>query len=155
MTEELKALLSSMLDNKELVAMAAYLEARNQGPEGITAVCLVIKNRHDLWGQSYQQVCLGKNQFECFDKAEELAERIARHWDTVIAEDKALTRCYAIAQAVVDGKLPSFIGKSTCYKRYDCRSPWFDKEIKAEKLIEQCRIKDHVFYVEKRFLNRA
>ncbi len=140
------------LTEQELVAVTGYGEARDQGPEGILAVCSGIRNRRDLWHQSYRQVCLAENQFECFVRQAHVLAPIAKAWDSHLLADKALTRCYAIAHDVVVGAAPSNVGKSTFYKRFDCVSPWFEKQIAAGKLIEHCRINDHVFYLERRFV---
>ena len=140
----------------QLVALTAYLEARNQRSEGIQLVCSIIKNRHDLWKRTYAQVCLaaqkGRFEFQCFDAEAALACDIAAHWESRLASDKALTLCFAVSQSTIEGSIPSNVGPSTFYERFDCASPWFQRQIKAGKLYEYCQIGDHVAYAEARFL---
>jgi len=151
MDDALKALLLAH-DADELVALLAYLEARNQESEGMQGVCCVVKNRHDLWRQSYPEVCVAPNQFECWDKEGAFAREIIKNWDIRLTSERALTMCYALAGVVIEGTLPSNVGLSTFYERWDRNSPWFVKEVKEGKIVPTVRIKDHVFYSERRFL---
>lgn len=153
MTKEDAAIYAALADD-ELVAVTAYGEARNQKKEGILAVCAAIYNRHVLWHQRYREICLGRNQFECFETQAHVLLPIAKHWDSRITGDKALLLCYALARAVVEGTLPSNVGKCTFYKRFDCLSPWFNRQIAAGKMVEYGRILDHVFYLETRFATK-
>lgn len=140
-----------LLSDDELVALTAYLEARNQQVEGITAVCAVIKNRRDLWKQTCRRVCLADGQFECFKKEAALASEIVKNWEVRLTSDRTLTITYSIARAVLEGTVPSNVGQCTFYERYDRKSPWFTKEVAAGRLREFCRVGDHVFYLETRF----
>lgn len=148
------------LSDEELVVLTCYLEARNQGPEGMAAVAGVIMNRHHLWGQDVRAVCLWPGQFQCFDAEKVLAEKIAGNWEESLVSDHALTLAYANGMAVVNGSLASGIGRCTFYERYDCShdadgkpvpSPWFRKQLRRGAFVEYKRIRDHVFYLESRF----
>ncbi len=133
------------------MALTADGEAEDQGHNGMQAVCEVIRNRHDLWHQTYQQVCFTAGQFECFDKEE--AKMIAgaeAFLNGQIGTYLAIAKL--IAQEVMSGEYTALVPKCTFYKRFDAPSPWFDKELAEGKMIRVTQVAAHVFYAETRFL---
>jgi hypothetical protein len=138
----------------DLAALTCIGEAEDQGQAGQVAVLSVIKNRHDLWKQTYQTVCLGAGQFECFDKEGLKLVQIARGMlgtGDPFVMTPTQTQIVGLAETVLTGETASNVGLSTFYKRFDAPSPWFEKEIAAGKFVEHSRIGEHVFYEETRF----
>ncbi|MDD5459988.1 MAG: cell wall hydrolase [Phycisphaerae bacterium] len=99
------------LDDKKLLALTLYGEARGESDEGIIAVATVILERvnHAQYGDSVPAVVLAKRQFSCFNHDDTQYGRmvaIARNYDLWLEHDQALAHCYEIASALIDGKIP-------------------------------------------------
>lgn len=75
----------------ELVCGVVAAEARGEGLEGQMAVAQVIKNRHELWGKSINEVCTAKGQFakpaKTFDETTYTAVHRVFRYDAKVFEE--------------------------------------------------------------------
>jgi spore germination cell wall hydrolase CwlJ-like protein len=100
------------LDDRQILALTLYGEARGESAEGKIAVGSVILERvdHRAWdGKTIQEVCLKKYQFSCFNAGDPNLGKltaIAENWDAAMATDPALNDCYGIACGLIDGRIP-------------------------------------------------
>jgi len=137
----------------DIGALTVYLEARNQGMDGMLAVAFVIMNRANLWNKPIVNVCYDANQFSCYlsnNKQYTLAVETAKTWP--IDTDKALQEAMAAFTCALNKTIESPVGKATFYKVEGTKNDWFDKQIAIGKFIKKCQIGKHIFYEEKRFL---
>jgi hypothetical protein len=137
----------------DLAALTCMGEAEDQGSEGQIAVLSVIKNRHDLWGQDYQSVCLASNQFECFDKLGEKLIPIARNllYEVICPRTPSQSAILVLAEGVLLGKIPGNVGRATFYKRRDVPSAWFALMVTEGKFEILKEVGAHVFYLETKY----
>ena len=152
MTPEDKKFLLS-LSKPQAIALTAYGEAEDQGLSGLLAVAFVIMNRHRLWAKGLRETCYSED-FECWHTANKRYPKlmaIAKNWDATLKVNKALNDSLIAAETVIAGKTKSIISLCTFYKTVGAKSPWFDGEIKRGKLRPYSTIKNHTFYIEKRF----
>ena len=100
------------LDEKQVMGLTIYGEARGEPIEGKIAVGTVILERvdHRDWdGTTVKEVCLKRRQFSCyneFDKEYGKMLHIAENWDASIATDFCLMNCYTVAVGLLSGKIP-------------------------------------------------
>jgi len=100
------------LDDKRIMALTDYGEARGEKREGQIAVGSVILERveHRGWdGKTIQDVCLMPGQFSCFlpdDPNFESLKMIAGDWDAKYYKSIVLQTIYAIASGLIDGTIP-------------------------------------------------
>jgi hypothetical protein len=114
-SNELKELLLDTfghLDDKQLLALTVYGEARGETKYGKMAVCSVILERvdHRKWdGDTIQEVCLMPYQFSCYlpgDPNFKALKIIAQDWDNKYKSSPVLQSCYHIASDLIDGIFP-------------------------------------------------
>jgi N-acetylmuramoyl-L-alanine amidase len=112
---ELKALLQDTfghLDDKQLMALTIYGEARGESEEGKIAVGSVILERvdHRNWdGKTIHEVCLCPFQFSCFlpnDQNFKSLKLIADDWDMKYMRSMDLQDCYHTAFDMLAGRIP-------------------------------------------------
>ena len=112
---ELKELLLGIfgdLDNKQIMSLTLYAEARGESQDGKIAVGSVILERvdHRDWdGKTIQDVCLKPYQFSCYlpgDPNFEGLRMIAKDWDNKIKSSVSLAACYQVASSMIDGIIP-------------------------------------------------
>ena len=100
------------LNDKQLLALTIYGEARGERPIGQIAVGSVILERvdHRDWdGKTIQEVCLMPYQFSCYlpeDPNFPKLKAIAENWDAAIDQTSSLHHCYRIAAGLLDGVIP-------------------------------------------------
>ena len=100
------------LNDRQILALAIYGEARGEPAEGKIAVGSVIMERvdHRDWdGKTVHEVCLKKYQFSCFNPGDPNRGKLlnlAEHWDEAMVTDPALNDCYTIAHGLLDGTIP-------------------------------------------------
>jgi hypothetical protein len=100
------------LDERQILALAIYGEARGEPAEGKIAVGSVILERvdHRAWdGKTVHEVCLKKYQLSCFNPGDPNRGKLlnlAEHWDESMVTDPALNDCYTIASGLLDGTIP-------------------------------------------------
>jgi hypothetical protein len=125
------------LDDRQLLALTLYGEARGERTIGKIAVGSVILERvdHRDWdGRTVREVCLMPYQFSCFlpdDPNFPKLQKIAAAWDENFQESASLRDCYRIASELLDGATPrdAIIAKfhATQYKTLACEADWADK----------------------------
>jgi hypothetical protein len=112
--DELQKLLNETfgsLDDKQLLALTIYGEARGEVYKGLIAVGSVILERvaHRGWdGDTIKEVCLMPWQFSCFlpnDPNFAGLKNIVSHWDASYRQSKVLQNCYAVASGLMDGTI--------------------------------------------------
>lgn len=100
------------LDDKQLMALTIYGEARGESEEGKIAVGSVILERvdHREWdGDTIQEVCLMPYQFSCFLPADpnySALKLIAQDWEAKYLRAHDLQDCYHIACEMIVGQIP-------------------------------------------------
>ena len=149
MTPEEKKLFTA-LTSSQLMALTIYGESEGEKFAGKLAVGFVIKNRATLWKKSIADVCLARNQFECFNDRNArlpLLVRIAKEFNF---NATAFHHCCLAAEGVMNTDLPSNVGRATFYKASGCKSPWFDKVVVAGKLVKVAEVGRHEFYEERK-----
>lgn len=141
-----------------IVALTLYGEARNQSRAGQEAVVWVIRNRMRQWKQTAATVCLGKNQFSCWNEGND-----PNHIEVLLLTSQALNQsvpanpawllALRITDDVLGDRVPDPTGGATYYcTKAHLESPasqgdWFHRNI-VNRLRESGRIGDHVFYAE-------
>jgi hypothetical protein len=148
------------LNDEHLMALTIYLEAEGETTAGKFGVGYVISNRSDLWHKSVPDICLQKNQFECFNTGNPrlaIGIKIAQDFIGTHAKDINLQHSLEASRAIF-GKTTYFpltrdviknrVGLATFYKTLTVKSPWFDKMIAKGRLKEVTTIGHHVFYEE-------
>jgi len=136
------------LDDKKLLAICLYGEARGEKIGGKVAVASVIMNRvkkGGWFGDTLQKVILKPKQFSCFndnDPNRITLVMIAQNWDYYLNKYKALQDCYYVAEKIIDGDLKDSVSGATHYKTIKCHAAW------AEKMKLLAVIGNHEFYLE-------
>ena len=95
-------------------------------------------------------ICVQKNQFECFNDGNPRLP-ILKSMAICFVPEGAVNRSLLAARTALSNNCKGNIGRATFYKRGDCYSPWFEKEILRGKLIEVATIGHHDFFEEDRF----
>lgn len=112
--DELKKLLLSIfghLNDKQLLALTTYGEARGEGRDGMIAVGSVILERveHREWdGDTIKEVCLMPWQFSCFLPSDPnfiALKMMALSFDNQYARSITVQKCYAVACGLIDGTI--------------------------------------------------
>lgn len=112
---ELKALLISTfghLDDKQLMGLTIYGEARGECDEGKIAVGSIILERvdHRDWdGKTIREVCLMPFQFSCYlpnDPNFTALKCIAQNWQSTFIRSMDLQDCYHTACDLIAGRIP-------------------------------------------------
>ncbi|MDE2020188.1 MAG: cell wall hydrolase [Patescibacteria group bacterium] len=88
--------------DQQIAAATAYMEASNQGADGIRAVMHVLFNRLQFapkYGSTIADICLRPWQFSCWNTSDPNRRRLATVDDT----DPILSDCIATYDAVVAG----------------------------------------------------
>jgi spore germination cell wall hydrolase CwlJ-like protein len=137
------------LDDKKLMALCLYGEARGEPLSGKIGVASVIMNRvkkNGWFGSTIKKVILKPKQFSCFNEQDPNRRRlimIAQNWDYFFQKDKTLRECYSIAERVIEGiTFQDNVFGATHYKTVKCIASWADKM----KLV--AIIGNHEFYTE-------
>lgn len=136
------------LDDKKLLAICLYGEARGEAMGGKVGVASVIMNRvkKGKWfGDTVQKVILKPKQFSCFngnDPNRITLVLISQNWDIYYKKYKALQECYYVAEKVIDGDLKDSVSGATHYKTKKCKVAW------ADKMKLMAVIGNHEFYLE-------
>ncbi len=100
------------LDDKQIMALTIYGEARGEGEEGKIAVGSVILERvdHRDWdGDTIQEVCLMPYQFSCYLPADPnypALKLIAQDWESKYLHSMDLRECYRISCDMLSGLIP-------------------------------------------------
>jgi hypothetical protein len=100
------------LDDKQLMSLVIYGEARGEGRAGAIAVGSVILERveHRNWdGDTIKEVCLMPYQFSCLlpDDPNYIALKItAKNFEAQRLRSQALMICYDIASGLIAGTIP-------------------------------------------------
>jgi len=100
------------LDDRQILALAIYGEARGESADGKIAVGSVILERvdHRAWdGKTVSEVCLKRKQFSCFNPGNPNRGKllhIAENWDEEMVTNPALNDCYTIACGLMNGTIP-------------------------------------------------
>ncbi len=138
-----------------IMALTIYGEAEGERFAGKLAVGFVIRNRSDLWRKTVSDICLQENQFECFnDGNPRLPKLVKIAQDFERINDDALSASLAAARGVTSD-LKSNIGRATFYKTITCRSPWFEKVVKAGTLVKVAEVGNHEFFAETKYASRS
>jgi len=101
-----------VLDDKQLMGLTIYGEARGEGHEGMIAQGSVILERvdHRNWdGNTIQEVCLMPYQFSCYLPADPnyiALKLLAQTWDEQYKLSSTLRNCYGVASGLIDGTIP-------------------------------------------------
>ena len=131
-----------MAFGKELALMTIYMEASDQGTEGIHAVAWVIANRvrSGKWGKTPGEVVLAPEQFSCWNTGNTNRIRMAKAsgedpiWGEIaMAFNEAMT--YQPPSDPTGGAMYYF-------------NPKLAKPSWAEHMKQTVTVKDHVFYRE-------
>ena len=116
-----------------LLLEAGYYEARGESDKGIAAVMYVILNRvnHKAWASTVEGVLSAPSQF---------SYRFDGSMKKGFAEKEQRDRIAVIAMKVVEGKIPSPVGKAVFYHSTQVSPSWKNK-------VEYVgRIGSHLFY---------
>jgi len=143
------------LDDKQIMGLTIYGEARGEPDEGKIAVGSVILERVDKksWmGKSIQEVCLKPYQFSCYlpnDPNFPQLKNIANDWDNQYNISQVLQNCYGIASGLIDGSIPRTpeIAEAHAYQYLTVallNSPNCPSWVKSMK--EVCRVGAQVFF---------
>ena len=112
--DELKKFLLDIfgkLDDKQLLALTIYGEARGESRSGKIAVGSVILERveHRGWdGDTIHEVCLMPYQFSCYLPADPnfpALKLLAQEWEEQYALSSTLRECYAVASGLIEGAI--------------------------------------------------
>lgn len=127
-------------DPIDVLARTAYGEARNQGKEGIQAVCNVVMSRvahPKWWGTDVIGVCLKPAQFSCWLYNDPNLKII----EDVTLDDPIFVTCHDVATQAVQGKLADITNGATSYYAKSIKTPkWALGKTPCAK------IGDHIFY---------
>ncbi len=141
----------------QILTLCTYGEAGKEGDEGIKAVLCVIRNRvlnlaryadSEITNKStaWHGVILKQKQFSCFnpgDPGREKLLRFAEMWDTTIAGNSYVKKCYQYAQQLLSGQLPDVTSGATHYHANYVSPSW------APELVYLGTIGAHLFYQDK------
>lgn len=154
MTPEQKAIFLK-LSPLQLMALTIFGEGEGEKFAGKMAIGFVIHNRSELWRKTIPYICLQENQFECFNDGNPRLPKllkIAQDFDGT--NNDALAASLAAAEGVT-GNLISNVGLATFYKTITCKSPWFEKVVKAGTLVKVAEVGNHEFYSETKYAKEA
>jgi hypothetical protein len=143
------------LDDRQLMGLTIYGEARGESEEGKIAVGSVILERveHRDWdGKTIHEVCLMPYQFSCYlpnDPNFKSLKLIADDWQNKYIQSRDLQDCYHIAFDMLTGRIPRTAAiaenHATQYLTTDLRkSMKCPKWIKDMKLV--ATVGAHEFY---------
>lgn len=139
------------LNDSEAALLTLYLEARNQGKDGIAAVATVIVNRAEKWKRPIMEICFQPKQFSCYNATDpqyQLAVTLANDIDKAL-RDKQFDLCKLVwddGDKEIEGQL-----KDCLYYRVigsGKEGDWFDNSIKSGKIVKVCEIHQHEFFKE-------
>lgn len=100
------------LDDKQLMSLTIYGEARGESRDGQIAVGSVILERveHRAWdGDTIKEVCLMPYQFSCYLPSDPnyIALKIsAKNFEAQLLHSRSLRLCYDIASGLIAGTIP-------------------------------------------------
>lgn len=107
-------------DARDIIERVCAAEARGEGLEGLCAVAQVIKDRGDLWGRDYVDICLSKAQFAKPYKGE-VSDEVKRAVSLVFDEGVRVIDGYAThfyAWKLIDA--PSWTENKTLVAEIGC-----------------------------------
>ncbi|PIR86406.1 hypothetical protein COU13_01110 [Candidatus Kaiserbacteria bacterium CG10_big_fil_rev_8_21_14_0_10_43_70] len=136
------------------LALTMYFESRDESFVGRLAVANVVHNRvrDNRWPDSIRGVVtdgLGRGKscdfsFMCDGKSENPWRHRPKHWMKWL---QIRAEAYIIWLAYLIATNPDVTDGAVFYKRHDTKSPWFEKEIKADKIeLVQKNLGAHEFY---------
>jgi spore germination cell wall hydrolase CwlJ-like protein len=133
------------LNDKQSLGLTIYLEARGESEMGKVAVGSVILNRvTEGYGNSIKGVVFAPRQFSCFNSDDIQYDRatwIAKNWKFAYQNLRSLRECYAVALALIEGTMDSFLKLgATHFKTVKCSAYW------AKKMRLIATIGAHEFY---------
>ena len=107
----------------EIVARTIYGEARSHDEEDAMAIACVIRNRvgYRNWPNNFTDVCLQPLQFSVWNEGDAGRARMLR---AVKGKDEWFDRCYAIAEAVIAGRIDDKTRTSTHYHTRAVKPRW-------------------------------
>lgn len=134
------------LSGSALLTITMWLEADNQGVEGMVAVGHVIRNRvlkPGWWGNTWRSVILHPWQFSCFNEGNE--KRVNQAMDLWEKRHEQKNPQFKAARylscGIIDGHLPDNTkGANHYYKLFSPFPSWAKGEIPLTL------IKDHIFF---------
>jgi spore germination cell wall hydrolase CwlJ-like protein len=134
------------LNDKQIMGLCIYGEARGETTEGKIAVGSVILERvkkGGWFGRSISGVILKPYQFSCFlpnDPNYPKLLKISDDYDKAMADDHALNDCYGIADGLIEGRIqPNVV--ATHYKTLSCHASW------GNSMKKVTTINHHEFYM--------
>ena len=127
-----------MIYQEFYLANTAYHEARNQGQDGMVAVCHVILNRSLSRGLTVKEVVYQSKQFSCYNRTK---TPLIKDYDSFI-------KCQYAVKRTRDERLKGFnfynaqyfMNEEVVMARYGHLPAWL------EKMTRVAIIKDHTFY---------
>jgi N-acetylmuramoyl-L-alanine amidase len=140
------------LSDLQIMATTICGEAEGEKLAGKFGVGFVILNRSVLGHKSIPEVCLQRNQFECFNEGNKrlpILRNMASNWNASLDR---LKDSVIAAKGVLSGSLLSNVGKSTFYKVITCESPWFDKALRNGTIRKCCEVGAHEFFEETKYM---
>jgi len=143
------------LSDDSLMALTVWGEARGEKDVGKMAVACVLKNRHDLWKQTYNKVCLGKNQFSGFISTDPNYPKLKSLAQSILmgtVNDKYYNDCLIAVCSVLGPSCTISVENATFYRVIGCKNSWFDGQVNSGNLIKVKTIGRHEFYAEKKYL---
>lgn len=138
-------------DDLDRLVRTADGEARNQGDDGLAAVCWVARTRatwdeltanhpeHEWWGTSIAACCAHPYQFSCW-----LGGADTAHIEHLAPDSAEYLRVRNIAVGVLDGSIPDPTGGATHYKVAGTKASW-DAAVERLGLVGLV-IRNQVFY---------
>lgn len=98
------------LNDREILILTLYGEARGEPIAGLVAVGTVIRNRvHSGRYKSYKEACLAPEQFSCWNKDDPNYNTLIALGKNMIAStpnlDPAFRRCLLVAMGIIDWSL--------------------------------------------------
>lgn len=112
----------------EIVARTIYGEARSHDEEDAMAIACVIRNRvgYRNWPNNFTDVCLQPLQFSVWNEGDAGRARMLR---AVRGKDEWFDRCYAIAEAVIAGRIDDKTRTATHYHTRAVSPRWSRKKL--------------------------
>lgn len=136
------------IDQDRLVlALTLWGEARGEGLAGMVAVAWAIRNRvgdgkdRSWWGEGYAGVCQKPYQFSCWNSNDPNYPYLTGVKQIPIAE---FAKCQLAAQQAIDGLMPDPTGGATHY--YSTSMPKPPKWVSGAR--QTLRLGHHVFFKE-------
>lgn len=100
------------LSDLDVLALTLHHEASGEGPNGMTAVGCVIRNRAawGKWGPTVRDVCLAHKQFSCWRPAGGTTNygRLVLHADALRAgrQVAVMAKAFSVARGILGGQVP-------------------------------------------------